>query len=222
MPRRKKYSTEELATAMRRHDGNYADAARELGMTEGNMRERVRKDPRVKSIWQVAGNQGHEPSDVELMVRKDPPPEPDHKEFLGALKENGKEEFMGELETMLRNPDNIEKLKVFQNLKGGIGQLMSNALDVTQKIAIRQNMALFEVGEKLRDDISSGMLDPEEEILRTKLFLQTTEQQGKFYDRLLHGLDLMIKMSEKDKVKEKKKPGFRPLKEMQSAEAKEN
>lgn len=222
MPRRKKYSTEELATAMRRHDGNYADAARELGMTEGNMRERVRKDPRVKSIWQVAGNQGHEPSDVELMVRKDPPPEPDHKEFLGALKENGKEEFMGELETMLRNPDNIEKLKVFQNLKGGIGQLMSNALDVTQKIAIRQNMALFEVGEKLRDDISSGILDPEEEILRTKLFLQTTEQQGKFYDRLLHGLDLMIKMSEKDKVKERKKPGFRPLKEMQSAEAKED
>jgi len=207
---------------MRRHDGNYADAAKELGMTEGNMRERVRKDPRVKSIWQVAGNQGHEPSDVELMVRKDPPPAPDHKEFLGALKENGKEEFMGELETMLRNPENIEKLKVFQNLKGGIGQLMSNALDVTQKIAIRQNMALFEVGEKLRDDISSGILDPEEEILRTKLFLQTTEQQGKFYDRLLHGLDLMIKMSERDKVKEKKKPGFRPLKEMQSAEAKED
>lgn len=222
MPRRKKYSTEELATAMRRNDGNYADAARELGMTEGNMRERVRKDPRVKSIWQVAGNQGNEPSDAELMVRKDPPPEPDHKEFLGALKENGKEEFMGELETMLRNPDNIEKLKVFQNLKGGIGQLMSNALDVTQKIAIRQNMALFEVGEKLRDDISSGILDPEEEILRTKLFLQTTEQQGKFYDRLLHGLDLMIKMSEKDKVKEKKKPGFRPLKEMKSDEAKED
>jgi len=207
---------------MRRHDGNYADAARELGMTEGNMRERVRKDPRVKSIWQVAGNQGHEPTDAELMVRKDPPPEPNHKEFLGALKENGKEEFMGELETMLRNPDNIEKLKVFQNLKGGIGQLMSNALDVTQKIAIRQNMALFEVGEKLRDDISSGILDAEEEILRTKLFLQTTEQQGKFYDRLLHGLDLMIKMSEKDKVKEKKKPGFRPLKEMQSAETKED
>jgi hypothetical protein len=218
MPRRKKYSTEELATAMRRHDGNYGDAARELGITEGNMRERVRNDPRVKSLWQVPGNQGHEPSDIELMVRKDPPLAPSHKEFLGALKENGKEEFMGELETMLRNPDNIEKLKVFQNLKGGIGQLMSNALDVTQKIAIRQNMALFEVGEKLRDDISSGMLDPEEEILRTKLFLQTTEQQGKFYDRLLHGLDLMIKMSEKDKAKDKKKPGFRPLKEMQSSD----
>jgi len=207
---------------MRRNDGNYADAAHELGITEKNMRERVRKDPRVKSIWQVAGNQGHAPNENEILVRKDPPPAPDHKEFLGALKENGKEDFLNEIETMLHNPNSIEKLKVFQNLKGGIGQLMSNALDVTQKIAIRQNMALFEVGEKLRDDISSGSLDAEEEILRTKLFLQTTEQQGKFYDRLLHGLDLMIKMSEKDKVKEKKKPGFRPLKEMKSATAEED
>jgi hypothetical protein len=65
-------------------------------------------------------------------------------------------------------------------------------------------------------------LDPEEEILRTKLFLQTTEQQGKFYDRLLHGLDLMIKMSEKDKKQDKRKPGFRPLKEMKNAEAEED
>ena len=126
------------------------------------------------------------------------------------------------LRVCLKNPQNVEKLKVFENLKGGVGRLMSNALEVTQKIAIRQNMALFEVGEKLRDDISSGMLDPEEELLRTKLFLQTTEQQGKFYDRLLHGLDLMIKMSEKDKKQDKRKHGFRPLKEMKNAEAEED
>jgi hypothetical protein len=129
---------------------------------------------------------------------------------------------MNDIEGMLKNPANIEKLKVFDNLKGGIGRLMSNALEVTQKIAIRQNMALFEVGEKLRDDISGGSLDPEEEILKTKLFLQATEQQGKFYDRLLHGLDLMIKMSDKDKKQDKRKPGFRPLKEMSNAEAKED
>ena len=57
---------------------------------------------------------------------------------------------MNDIEGMLKNPDNIEKLKVFENLQGGIGRLMSNALEVTQKIAIRQNMALFEVAEKLR------------------------------------------------------------------------
>ena len=221
MPRRRKYSTQELAAVMRRHDGNYASAAEELGITEHNMREHVRKNKQVKALYQVAGEQGHEPNEIECLIRKDPV-EPSPSKLIGALKQNGKEVFMEGIESMLNNPKSIEKLKIFENLKGGIGQLMSNALDVTQKIAIRQNMALFEVGEKLRDDISGGQLDPEEEVIRTKLFLQATEQQGKFYDRLLHGLDLMIKMSEKDKVKEKRKPGFRPLKEMQDAEAEED
>lgn len=222
MPRRRKYSTEELATLMRKHDGNYKTAAAELGIVEHNLREKVRREPKLKALWQVAGDEGHAPNENELMARSDPPAPPNHKEFLGALKKNGKEVFMNDIESMLKNPQNIEKLKVFDNLEGGIGRLMSNALEVTQKVAIRQNMALFEVAEKLRDDISGGGLDPEEEILRTKLFLQTAEQQGKFYDRLLHGLDLMIKMSEKDKKTDKRKPGFRPLKEMSNAEAKEN
>ena len=221
MPRRRKYSTDELATLMRKHDGNYGTAAEELGIAEHNLREKVRRDPKLKALWQVAGEQGHAPTEVELMARSEPPEAPSHKEFLGALKANGKEVFMNDIEGMLKNPANIEKLKVFDNLKGGIGRLMSNALEVTQKIAIRQNMALFEVGEKLRDDISGGSLDPEEEILKTKLFLQATEQQGKFYDRLLHGLDLMIKMSDKDKKQDKRKPGFRPIKETSNAEAKE-
>jgi hypothetical protein len=208
---------------MRRHDGNYGTAAEELGIAEHNLREKVRRDPKLKALWQVAGEQGHAPSEVELMARSEPPEAPSHKEFLGALKANGKEVFMNDIEGMLKNPANIEKLKVFENLQGGIGRLMSNALEVTQKIAIRQNIALFEVGEKLRDDISGGSLDPEEEILKTKLFLQATEQQGKFYDRLLHGLDLMIKMSDKDNKQDKRKPGFRPLKEMQpDAKTKEN
>lgn len=222
MPRRRKYSLDQLATLMRKHEGNYKTASEELGIAEHNLREKVRRHPKLKALWMSAGEQGHAPNDVELMARKDPPPEPDHKHFIGALKESGKEVFMNDIEGMLKNPENVEKLKVFDNLKGGIGRLMSNALEVTQKIAIRQNMALFEVAEKLRDDISGGGLDPEEELLRTKLFLQTTEQQGKFYDRLLHGLDLMIKMSEKDKKQDKRKPGFRPLKEMKNAETEED
>lgn len=208
---------------MRKHDGNYKTASEELGIGVHNLQEKVRRDPKLKALWQVAGETGHAPTEVELMARSDPPEMPDHKEFIGSLKKNGKDVFMNDIEGMLKNPDNIAKLKVFENLQGGIGRLMSNALEVTQKIAIRQNMALFEVAEKLRDDISGGGLDTEVELLKTKLFLQTTEQQGKFYDRLLHGLDLMIKMSEKDKKEDKRKPGFRPLKEMQpDAEAKKD
>ena len=56
MPRRRKYSTDELATLMRKHDGNYGTAASELGIAEPNLREKVRRDPKLKALWQVAGS----------------------------------------------------------------------------------------------------------------------------------------------------------------------
>ena len=99
---------------------------------------------------------------------------------------------------------------------------MGEALKLTEKIAIRQNMSLFEIAETLRDDIQEGGLEAKEEIIRTRLFMEATEQQKKFYDRILHGLDLMLKMTEHEKGEKKRKPGFRPLKEMQDAENKEN
>jgi hypothetical protein len=129
---------------------------------------------------------------------------------------------MNDIADMLNNPDNVGKLAIFESFDDSVGQLMGEALKLTQKIAIRQNMSLFEIAEKLRDDIQDGGLEAEEEIIRTRLFMQATEQQGKFYDRILHGLDLMLKMTEREKGEKKRKPGFRPLKEMGDAENKED
>jgi len=218
MPRRRKISTEQLGAAMKRHDGDYGKVAEEFGMKRTAMHERVRTDPKLRAIWVAAGDEGHQPDEVDLMVRKEPPAEPDPDRLVGALEKNGKEAFLHDIEGMLNNPDSIQKLKVFEQFDDSVGQLMGEALKITQKIAIRQNMSLFEVAEKLRDDISDGGLDPEEEILRTRLFINATEQQGKFYDRLLHGLDLMLKMSEREKGEKKRRPGFRPLKEMKEAD----
>jgi len=89
-------------------------------------------------------------------------------------------------------------------------------------VNIRQNMGLFEVTEALREEMDDETMDAEERILKTRLFLQATEQQGKFYDRLLKGLEFQLKLaSEKDKRETKKKPGFRPLKELKDAEEEE-
>ena len=99
---------------------------------------------------------------------------------------------------------------------------MAEALRVTQKVNIRQNMSLFEVTEALKDDISNEDMDADERILKTRLFLQATEQQGKFYDRLLKGLEFQLKLAnENDKRETKKKPGFRPLTELEDGK-KEN
>ena len=65
-------------------------------------------------------------------------------------------------------------------------------------------------------------MDPEERVLKTRLFLMATEQQGKFYDRLLKGLDFQLKLhNEKEKGQVKSKPGFRPLKELKDVEEKD-
>jgi len=215
MGRRKTIPTEEIGRLMVKHEGKYVKVAEELGMNRRAVVERVRRDPKLRAIWVTAGNEGHQPSEVDLMVRKEPPPEPEPKELIGAMKKNGRDVFMSDIESMLKKPESIEKLRVFKDFDDSVGQLMGEALKVTQKIAIRQNMSLFEVAEKLRDDISEGKLDAEEEVLRTRLFIQATEQQGKFYDRLLHGLDLMLKLTEREKGSKSKKPGFRPLKEME-------
>lgn len=218
MPRRRKYTTEEVSALLTEHDGNYAKVAEVLGETVDKIRRRVYRDPKLKSIWVAAGEQGHQPTEAELLTRSSVPLESTDGELINALEKNGKEAFMSDIAEMLYNPQNIGKLEIFKEFDNSVGQLMGEALKLTQKIAIRQNMSLFEVTEKLRDDIQGGGLDPEEEILRTRLFMQATEQQGKFYDRILHGLDLMLKMTEREKGEKKRKAGFRPLKEKKDAE----
>ena len=139
--------------------------------------------------------------------------------LLEALDKNSRYVFNNELESILTNQDNVEKLKIFEDFDDSVGLLMAEALRVTQKVNIRQNMSLFEVTESLKDQLDGDEMDPEERILQTRLFLQATEQQGKFYDRLLKGLEFQLKLAnEKDKRETKKKPGFRPLKELKDAE----
>ncbi len=223
MPRKKKYLTEDVARLMNEHDGDYEKVASELGSSARYMRRFVEGNPQLRALWISSGDKSKQPDEVDLMVREAPPEPPKPERLINALKKNGKEAFMSDIADMLHNKDNIKKLDIFKDFDDSVGQLMGEALKVTQKIAIRQNMSLFEVGEKLRDDIQDGSLEPEEEILRTRLFMQCTEQQGKFYDRILHGLDLMLKMTEREKGEKKKKPGFKPLREMhQDAETKED
>ncbi len=221
MPRRRTFSTEQVSALMTKHNGDYAKVGEELGITADQVRRRIYRDPRLKAVWVTAGNQGHKLSETELMVR-DETIEPPAGEFLKALEKNGKEAFMNDIETMLHNPANAEKLQIFKEFDDSVGQYMGEGLKLTQKMGIRQNVSLFEMSEKLSDDIHGGALDAEEEILKMRLYMQATEQQGKFYDRILHGLDLMLKMTEREKGDKKRKAGFRPLKEKDDGENQED
>jgi hypothetical protein len=223
MPKAHKISTDELGRAMKEFEGDISEVAKHLNVREGYVRERVRKDPKLRPIWVPDGRDDGKvasgiPDSIDIMARKESTDDK-NKRLNKALEKNGREVFQKDLESMLSNPDNAEKLRVFESFDDSLGLMMAEALRVTQKVNIRQNMSLFEVTESLKDDLEDQAMDPEERILKTRLFIMACEQQGKFYDRLLRGLDFQLKLhNEKDKQETKRKPGFRPLKELKDVE----
>jgi hypothetical protein len=214
-----KFTVEEVNEAMRRHDGDRLKAAEDLGVSHAALSGRLKRDSSLRSLWVRASPGGKLPDDADLMVRKEPPVLDDGK-MVKSIEENGKEVFINEVETMLRDPDkNLDKLKVFDGFDDSLGLFFSECLKVTHKMAVRQNMSLFEMMEDLKDELAGGKLDLEDKILMTRLFLQMSEQQGKFFDRTLHSIDMMVKMTERETGSgKKKKPGFAPLRELKEIE----
>ncbi|MFZ9046707.1 MAG: hypothetical protein ACO2ZZ_12680 [Cyclobacteriaceae bacterium] len=214
MPKSHKISTELLGEAMAKFNGNYKKTAEHFGVKDYYIRKRVSTDPKLRAIWIKNGTADPLPDAIEVMVREESA-EDKQKRMLDALKKNGREVFQNDINTMLSNPDNIKKLDVFKEFDDSVGQLMAHALSVTQKINIRQNLSLFELSEQLKDELQDPMMDIEEKALKTRLLIQACEQQGKFHDRLLKGLEFQLRLyDQKEKSETKKKPGFRPLKEL--------
>ena len=219
MPRSHKIKTDVLGAALREFDGDYTKTAEHFGVTAKQIRERVYHDDKLYGLWVKNGTRDIKPDGIDLMERQSEPDDKDGSRLIGALEKNSREVFNKDLEDLLSNPDNIKKLKVFESFDDSVGLLMAEALRITQKVNIRQNMSLFEVTEALKDDLQQNEMDPEERILKTRLLLQATEQQGKFFDRLLKGLEFQVKLAgEQDKREVKRKPGFRPLKELKEME----
>jgi hypothetical protein len=223
MPRTHKIKTDVLAAALKEYDGDYSKVAEHFGTSAKKIRERVYHDPQLYAVWVKNGVKDVKPDGIDLMERQHEFDDEKGTRLLDALDKNSRYVFNNELEGILSNKDNVEKLQIFKDFDDSVGLLMAEALRVTQKVNIRQNMSLFEVTEALKDALDGDEMDPEERILQTRLFLQATEQQGKFYDRLLKGLEFQLKLAnEKDKRETKKKPGFRPLKELQDAKEEKN
>jgi hypothetical protein len=208
-----------LAKALKENDGDYQKTAEHFGTTARSIRERVYREPQLRAIWVKNGVDDPLPSETELMVRQ--PIEakvPEDKELLDAVNKNSRDVFNKDLESLLNNPSNIKKLEIFKEFDDSVGLLMAEALRITQKVNIRQNMSLFEVTESLKEELEMGGMDTEERMLKTRLMLAACEQQGKFFDRMLKGLETMLKLTEKSEKKRKKKPGFMPLKELKKIE----
>ena len=217
MPKAVKIDTELLGAVLKQYDGDYTKTAQHLNVRKNYVRDRVLKDPKLRAVWVENGRSEDIPDEVDVIARESS--DEKNQRMVDNLEKNGKDVFENDIKSMLVNPENAEKLEVFKNFDDSIGMFMSHALNVTQKLNMRQNIALFEVGEKLREELQDPVMDPEEKALKTRLLIQACEQQGKFHDRLLKGLEFQLKLyDQKSKTETKKKPGFRPLRELQDVD----
>lgn len=218
MPKSHKIPTDSLSHAMVKFNGNYQAVADHFAVKPEYIRKRVQRDPKLRAVWIKNGTADPLPDSIEVMVREEDA-EAKNERMLKALKKNGRDAFENDVKSMLSNPDNVKKLDVFKEFDDSVGMLMAEALRVTQKLNIRQNLSLFEVTEQLKDELKDETMDIEEKALKTRLLIQACEQQGKFHDRLLKGLEFQLRLyDQNEKSGEKKKPGFRPLRELEKIE----
>ena len=223
MPKAHKVATPLLGSVLKKYDGDYQKTADHLGVRKLYVRDRVLNDPKLRAIWVEGGMSDDLPDEIDVLAREEDPEEKNER-MLKQLKKNGRDQFENDIKSMLTKPESVEKLEVFKHFDDSIGMLMAEALRVTQKINIRQNLSLFEVTEQLKDDLQDPTMDMEEHAQKTRLFIQACEQQGKFHDRLLKGLEFQLKLyDQKENSKSgKKKAGFQPLRDFKKIQEAEN
>ena len=213
----------ELADLMVKYKGDYDAVAEATGRKASYIRLRVRKNHQLKALWvENAVDKTLDPEGVDVTLRKPRNKKSSdlllEKRSIEVMEKNGRDVFFKDVSELLHNKDSIKKLELFKGFEGNMGLFMSRCLELTHQVNLRQNTTLWEIAEKLSAEIMSGELDDETFILKTRLFIQACEQQGKFHDRLLRGLETMLKLTEKEVDVAKKKAGFQPLKDLKKLE----
>ena len=223
MPKRAKIPVSQLADLMKHHNGDFDAVAEVTGFTKKYLQQRIKDTPQLAALWLPNGqNKTLDANSADVTIRKPPNKKNSdlllEKRNLEVMEKNGRDVFFRDVSELLHNKDSIKKLELFKGFEGNMGLFMSRCLELTHQVNLRQNTTLWEIAEKLSEEIMGGKLDDETFILKTRLFIQACEQQGKFHDRLLRGLETMLKLTEKEVDVAKKKAGFQPLKDLKKLE----
>lgn len=106
----------------------------------------------------------------------------------------------------------IEKLRIFEDFSDNTGRFLVSTLDLTHRMQVYQNAALFEEAEFIRTNYLQNETLPHELRLEwMKRFVEISELIGKTFDRTLVGTETiarMLKGAKPDGDPKKPKPAF--------------
>ena len=211
-----------LGRAMKEADGDYAKAAEILGMSGKDpaqaVKKRVSRDPALRAIWQP-NHRTLDPEVRENEVLTQTPNPLLAEENMNAMKVQGEEIYRRGIEKFLGDdPELLERFDVFKGIEDNIGLMFAKTTQFFQTKLVEILCNLSKMDKNLEQRMANSS-DPEEYAMFVRLKLQTCDMFGKYYDRNLSGLETMVKLTDKEEEKEKKrKPGFMPLKDMKEPE----
>lgn len=200
--------------------GDFQLAAAALGISENALRQRVSKNTQLRALYQASDVAP--PHEGVTLERDTPPPQ-----TLTAM-EN--EHLLKTNRQIMRNGlaaagisgKVVDKLQVFENFAPNSGEYLVAALDMSHRMMLFQNVALFERAEWIKENILDKAGTPGEDETFSPLILiewqrvynEICELIGKGYDRTLNGTQALAKIvgtaSEGGEKKKKKKFGFTP------------
>jgi hypothetical protein len=212
MPRDKKFSDEEVGASMKKAKMSKPKAAEILGVTLNHFNRIISRSDKLKALYNPTQVGDPIPDKVELLTRSEDRPLTES-EAVAAIEPQG--EYLKALKGLGLKAETIKSIRAFEKFEKHTGLLMVEALKGYQSLNIQQNMQLYEVSQRLKEELETTEMDPEMKLQYIRSLTQVSSEIGKGYDRTLTGINIMLKMHNEEQSKSKKKTGFQPLKNLQ-------
>jgi hypothetical protein len=211
MPRDKKITDEEVGAAMKKADMSKPKAAEILGVTTNHLHRIIGKSEKLKALYCPQQQGDPIPDQVELLTRSDDRPLTET-EIVAAIEPQG--EYLKGLKKLGMNDNTISSIKAFEKFEKHTGLFMVEAMKGYLSLNIQQNMQLYEISQSLKDEIDTSDMDPEMKLQYIRSLTQISSEIRKGYDMSLTGINTMLKLTNEENSKSKKKAGFQPLKDL--------
>ena len=211
MPRDKKYSDEEIGHAMKKAGGDKNKAAESLNITTNYLNRIIGKSDRLKALYCPQQQGDPVPGPVELLTRSDDRPLTET-ELVAAIEPQG--EYIKGLKKLGMSDSTISSIRAFERFEKHTGLFMVEAMKGYLSLSIQQNMQLYEISQTLKDEIDGSDMDPEMKLQYIRSLTQIASEIRKGYDMSLTGINTMLKLTNEESSKKKKKAGFQPLKDL--------
>lgn len=219
MAKRKKISipNDLIMEVMGQVDESIPVAAEAMNVSESSLRKRIRGDRQLSALYLKQSPSDIElPDKVETLIRE-PKIEKGDAKLADAMQKMNSKLLNEGLRQAGISDETCKKLELFSKMDENGWRMLIGGLDLMHRMLLYQAAALFQEAERCRTELDGDEPDWDQRISLQKHYNEICKTLISTYDRVLNGTMASVKMAENTKPTKKKKPGYAPLTEKDTA-----